>query len=519
MSFINIYTNNLSRELRNSTTFVDNWAYVPGTAITGDWKTVYPFTSLDDFNDTCGDRSPEGSITHEIVAGLLNSGIPVLFRRIACVNQDTSSEELGVTRAEVILSHYDSDESADHNDVKISEKYGGTFGNDMTITVRNSGIAYWLEVYLKYTLLERKKLININKEDSQEQTNQKLIDALKTTEFDRIVIDVLEDDPQKFELQTVSNKALSGGTDFDESKVAAEIPRSYDFIKDKILYQPKFLTSGGYTDEDMSTSAPIAEAMLNLSLIRQDCRALIDIPIGTPAEDQQELAASIAYQQLSDDQAIPSGSICAPWQYMQVGTEQVWMPPSYVYLTVVGNALSKGGKVYTPKAGVASGQVANILRPEFEIGSDLSEQWQSDTAVNINPIMRLQGGRFVIAGNSTILMPESTSGEDNAFSESSADLAVIEIRRFVYNLATELQYQYNAVTAFETFSIKTAKFLEGMMSEGAVGDYNIYNMSSDTDPRTLKIRLDVSVMPTIKNIEIYLNISYGSVELNTGGEA
>lgn len=156
MSFINIYTNNLSRELRNSTTFVDNWAYVPGTAITGDWKTVYPFTSLDDFNDTCGDRSPEGSITHEIVAGLLNSGIPVLFRRIACENQDTSSEELGVTRAEVILSHYDSDESADHNDVKISEKYGGTFGNDMTITVRNSGIAYWLEVYLKYTLLERK---------------------------------------------------------------------------------------------------------------------------------------------------------------------------------------------------------------------------------------------------------------------------------------------------------------------------------------------------------------------------
>ena len=269
----------------------------------------------------------------------------------------------------------------------------------------------------------------------------------------------------------------------------------------------------------MSTSAPIAEAMLNLSLLRQDCRALIDIPIGTPAEDQQELAAQVAYQQLSDDQAIPSGSICAPWQYMQVGTEQVWMPPSYVYLTVVGNALSKGGKVYTPKAGVASGQVANILRPEFEIGSDLSEQWQSDTAVNINPIMRLQGGRFVIAGNSTILMPESTSGEDNAFSESSADLAVIEIRRFVYNLATELQYQYNAVTAFETFSIKTAKFLEGMMSEGTVGDYNIYNMSSDTDPRTLKIKLDVSVMPTIKNIEIYLNISYGSVELNTGGEA
>ena len=69
--------------------------------------------------------------------------------------------------------------------------------------------------------------------------------------------------------------------------------------------------------------------------------------------------------------------------------------------------------------------------------------------------MRLQGGRYIIAGNSTLLIPD-VDGEDNAFAESSADLAVIEIRRFVYNLATELQYQYNGVEAFETFSLRTA---------------------------------------------------------------
>ncbi len=518
MAFINIYTNNLSRELRNTTTFVDNWAYVPGTAITGDWKKPYAFTSLNDFNDTCGTRSPEGSKTHEIVAGLLSSGIPVLFRRIACVNQDTASPEIGVTQAEAVYSHFDSEHSKEEVDVKFLEKFGGTFGNNLSIIIKDSGIALWIEVYLKDTLLERKKLVNISKSDSTEQKNQKIIDALTAIEFDRIDIDVIQTDPTKFQFGP-KTLTLSGGTDFDETKVAAEIPRSFNFIKDKILYQPKFLTSGGYTDEDMTSSAPIAEAMLNLSLQRQDCRALIDIPISTPAEEQQDYAAAVAYQQLSDGQAIPSGSICAPWQYMQVGTEQLWMPPSYAYLTVIGNALSKGGKVYTPKAGVANGQVPNIIRPQFEIGSDLAEKWQSDSAVNINPIMRLQGGRFVIAGNSTLLMPESTSGENNAFAESSADLAVIEIRRFVYNLATELQYQYNAVDAFETFSIRTAKFLEGMMSDGAVGDYNIYNMSSNKDPRTLKIRLDVSVIPTIKNIEIFLNISYGSVELNVGGEA
>lgn len=518
MAFIDIYTNNLTRELKNATTYIDNWAYVPGTAITGDYKKVQPLTSLDQFKSLYGSRGPEGSITFEYVSGLLNAGIPVLFRRIACTGQDTSSEAVGVTKAEITLTHFDSETQADKNDVKISERFGGTYGNDINITIRNTGVAYWIDVYLKYTLLERHKLTHIVNGESSVELNTRLIKALQTVECERIEIEVLEEDPAKFELQTVTEKYLSGGSDFDESAVAAEIPKSYDFITDKILYQPKFLTSGGYTDSDISTASDIAMAMRDLSLKRQDCRALIDLPIGTPADEQQQLASLLGYQQLSDDQPIPSASICAPWQYMQVGTSQLWMPPSYVFLTVMGSSLSKGGKSYTPKAGIASGQVANIIRPEFEIGSDLSQKWQSDTAVNINPIMKLQGGRYVIAGNSTLLLPDSTLGEENAFAESSVDLAIIEIRRFVYNLATELQYQYNSVTAFETFALRTSDFLNVMQSEGAVLDYIISNVSTDEDPRTLKVKLDVYVSPTIKNIEIYLNVAYGSVEMTTGGE-
>lgn len=521
MAFINIQTNNLTRELRNSTTFIDNWAYVPGTAITGDWKQPYAFTSLDDFKSQFGTKSPESSITFEYVSGLLNSGIPVLFRRIACINQDTGSEELGVKKASVILTHNVAEpEQRTISDVKITEKYGGTFGNTMSITVKNTGIAYWIEVYSGYTLLERQKLIAVSAtDDDQEIINTKLIESLKSTQFQRIDVEVLEDDPKVFRLETVSGKQLSDGEDFDEDLVPNEIAKSYDYIYDKILYQPKFITSGGYTDTDISQTTSMANAMKQITLKRQDCRALIDLPLGTPQEEYQTLAGQVGYQQLSNIQSIPSASMCGPWQYMQVGNSQVWMPPSYVYLTVLGSALSAGEAVYTPKAGISSGQVANIIRSEFDIGSDLSEQWQSDTTVNINPIMRLQGGRYVIAGNSTLLIPDAYEGENNAFSESSSDLAVIEIRRFVYNLATELQYQYNSLTAFENFALQTSNFLDTMKNDGAVTDYVIANESSDEEPRKLKIRLDVSLTPTIKDIDIMINISYGSVEVITGGEA
>ena len=528
MAFIEITTNNLSRELRNAATFIDNWAYVPGTAITGDYTKIYAFTSLDEFKNACGTKGPDGSPTFNYVSGLLNSGIPVLFRRIACLNQDKDDEVLAVVPA----YHIFTTEGQDPIDLlRIEEKFGGTYGNDINVSLKITTTAYWLEVYLKSTLLEKHKLFKIpafpstaTEGEKQITINELLIKTFSDPTFnaslERINVTLLADPtkPEDFNLPAIRNQYLHDGENFDENNVRAVLPDTYRFIEDKVLYQPKFITSGGYTDLNMDESKDIATAMINLSLKRQDCRALVDLPLGTEAGEQQSLAEGLGYQQLSDGQLIPSASICAPWAWMQVGNEQAWMPPSYIYLTVLGRSLSKGGTVYTPKAGLNNGQVLNIIKPEFEIGSDLAERWQSDTAVNINPIMKLHNsGKYIIAGNSTLLMPETEYGEINAFQESSVDLAIIEIRRFVYNLGTELQYQYNNAEAFENFSLRTGEFLDRMTSEGAVQDYEIFNMSTNDEPRTLKIQLNVYVTPTIKRIQINLNVAYGNVEL-IGGE-
>ena len=122
------------------------------------------------------------------------------------------------------------------------------------------------------------------------------MNGLASTSFDRIDIEVLAESADKFSMPIQSGIYLIDGADINNGLVAAEIPASYSFLKDKILYQPKFITSGGYTDTDMSTSAPIATAMKELSLSRQDCRAIIDIPIGTPAEEQQSMASAVSYQ-------------------------------------------------------------------------------------------------------------------------------------------------------------------------------------------------------------------------------
>lgn len=518
MAFIEISTNNLSRDLTNSVTAIDNWVYVPGTAITGDWEKILFFTSLDDFKNVCGDHGPEGSYTYDYVTGLLSAGMPIMFRRIACENQDLPTAKELVSHAKYTFKHQN-EGGDDVIDFIVEEKYGGTFGNDFRVLYRPTASAVWLDIYLGNTLLERKRLA-VRKNDFTEILAKDVINSLKNTEFERVKITGVNEDEATFDVNTQKEGLQTEkGEDFPENLVVTEIPKSYSFIADKMLYKPKFITSGGYTDDPSNGSFPIATAMKELTMIRQDCAAIIDLEIGSEKAEYIDAAATLSYNQYTENSVIPSARMFGPWVYMKLGSDTNWMPPSFAYLATMGNRLAEGKKAYNPVAGLSTGVIKNVIKTEFEIGSAIAEDWQSDTAANINPIMKINGSSYAIGGNSTLLVPESETGESNLFTESSADLTVIDIRRFVYNLATELQYQYNSTEVFETFGLRTSDYLDRMISEGAVTDYAIYNESTDAEPRVLKIRLDVYLSPTVKKIQISLNVGYGSITMNEGGNS
>ena len=512
-----------------------------GTAIKGDWSRPVPIRSLQEFKDKFGSYGPEGSMTFDYVGGLLSAGLPVLFQRVACKGQanvtwshyvpEVSSTVERAKCASDKITHTSNGTTI--TDCVVEEKFGGTYGNGMNYKMELSNNTLIITVRYEHTIMEKKEIITIDADASTYDKKLAVIKAINSVELDTVNINApveIDENTGTYKEEAVNNFEIptkigpsdnefiewTGGTDFDEALVPAEIPELiYPKLTDKLLYLPKFITSGGYTD-NLPTSSKIGKAMKDLTVARQDCRALIDLPLGTRVENYQSLANSYVYSQQADNALIPSASICAPWVYMQIGETTMWTPPSFVFLTLVGNSLGNGEAAYTPKAGLTYGRIVGVIKPEFEIGSDIAEEWQREGTVNINPIMRLQSGNYVLGGNSTLLKIEN--GEINAFNESSADLAVIEIRRYVYNLATELQYQYNNSEAFENFSIRTSKFLDTMASHGAVNNYTIANVSTEDAPRTLKIRLDVWLTPTIKRIEIYLNVAYGNVSFVTGGE-
>lgn len=530
MAFIDIITNNQSRQNRNTVTYEDNWVYVPGNTITGDDSKPYLITSLDDFKSQFGSYSPDNSITFEYVSGILNAGLPVLFRRIISPEPDSTSagRTLLVTKASYSITKTINDEAVTM--VTFTEKYGGSFGNKLFILIRKTATNYYLDVLLNNTTtIESTKLMSVVASETATATKTRMIAALKSFSSDRIIVSNVNEDVSVFDIDAyiygtsayVSTNViqLSGGTDIQSSGLAnlyTGIAASYTTIKDKLLFNPKYLTTGGFCSEETSTKSVMIDAMMNLSENRQDCLALVDIAIGQGnGQDYQEALAKYGYTQTSDTQALPNALTCGPWFYTLVNGDYMWMPGSFAYLRVVGRDLSVGGKTYTPKAGIQNGRLNYVTKTEFDIGSDLIEEWQDDGVVNINPIVRMQGGNYIIAGNSTLLIKEED--EENLYSEASATMAIIEIKRLAYNTATEYQYLYNSVEAFENFSLAMANKLEAMKTEGAIYKYDIINNSSNSEPRKLKILLNVWLTPTIRNIEIYLNVAYGDIEVTSEG--
>ena len=63
--------------------------------------------------------------------------------------------------------------------------------------------------------------------------------------------------------------------------------------------------------------------------------------------------------------------------------------------------------------------------------------------------------------------------------------------------------------------------LNEMKTNEAVSDYMIQNVSTENDPRTMRIRIDVSLIPIAENFEIELNITKDNItfsdELNSSG--
>ena len=478
----------------------DNIVYVPGSAITGPYDAPVLLRSLDEFKNMFGDIGVEGSPTWDYVAGLLIAGLPVLFRRIAGINMDSGSPTLKVTSATTIIM------DTEVQQLKISEKYGGSYGNTMFVSIENLAGAVNLKIYKDVKLIETARLITKTEEDTEETIRAKLIKAITETEFKTVKLEILNQETLK--LPTVTRQQLAGGKDMDEKEVHDELPKTYDFIKDKYVYNVKFLTSGGYTDKE-SSQIDIANAMIKLAELRKDCVAIIDIPYGTLKDDVTSFFADVDTSY---------AAAYAPWCYTKLPDKrEKWMAPSYIFLYTLGKSVSSGNPLWVAPAGVQRASVPQVIRPEYEIGGDIMENWQNTNPQSINPIMKIRSYGYVIYGQRTLYnMERRGSQQTSALQELTVRIAANEIKRRIFLISLQLTFNSNNIRTWNEFRGLLDPFLKQMKADRGIADYQIIidnttTTQDDIATNTIRGIVKVSVSRAVEDFEIDFQLEPSSV--------
>lgn len=445
-----------------------------------------------------------------------------------------------------------SEEVEDTNPVgqlRVTEKWGGTYGNNLKVAIVKVSSSYYFRVYYKTKVIEdvfivkeldsadKAKLGITTPEQNEAYMRSKYVsffgvkdeNGIKIPgsgyEFEHIDVEMIVD-PEEFILpyiefgrgETDEQKqekvfSLENGKDLTaditvpigeveytgEEIIKEAIVKSYDFIKDKYIYDIKFVTAGGFTGKDQ-TDIMIAKAQDDLCQRRKDCFALLDLPRGANKTDVTNYFVEI-------DSSYSAAY--APWCYTKLPSgEYEWMAPSYLFLYTLGRSIQDGNQVYDAPAGVLKASMPQVIKPEYEIGGDLLEYWTSGNPQCINPLMKLQTYGYVIYGQNTLYnIQNRASSKESALQKVNVRLAINEVRRILFKAAIRLTFQANNIRTWNAFKALVEPQLNTMKSNGGISDYLIV-MDSTTTTRediqnnTIRARCSISVMKSVENFEL-----------------
>jgi len=288
------------------------------------------------------------------------------------------------------------------------------------------------------------------------------------------------------------NDALDTTTDPDAFVILADtITRGLDNIKDKILFDVKYVTLGNiYTTSYLinSNGTSVYNACADLCAFRGDCVAILNPDYRKESVNVKQDFKSIGGKPSS------YASVFAPWAVMSIyNGDRQWCSPAMVFLTALAESVENGNPVYLPPAGVNRASLPDVYKTEYMIGSTLLDTWQNrDVPTNINPVMFLNNYGYVIFGQRTLYdTSDQLVGTRSALQELGVRLVVLECKKEIRRVAIGLLFEYNNVHTWNEFKAGLRPMFSEMLDNGALQEYQIImdettNDADDIDNNTLR---------------------------------
>ena len=313
-----------------------------------------------------------------------------------------------------------------------------------------------------------------------------------------------EKDTSLIDISMVTNHKLNIG----QLPAAAINALSNEALKDKGLYNIKFITTGGYVGS--RTNAQARE----LASERKDCCAILDIfkdktidDITLALEDPTTLK-SIGLPQSDIDKSKYSAAF-APWgtytppcisnyligSYDKDGKAEYYpsivnLPASFGYLLAAANSFNAGAANWSAIAGAARGNIPYLISlDEYYTESQINSILQTNKSISINPIARINPFGDIIWGNRT-LHDNTSKGGLTASSFLNIRNLISDIKKTVFTAARQLTFEQNSIILWVKFQSLIKPTLDRMVNGSGISGYElIRKVSKEKAKLTATIRI------------------------------
>lgn len=301
-------------------------------------------------------------------------------------------------------------------------------------------------------------------------------------------------------------------TDFDYAGIVGRIETALaqPYLKDKGLYNIKFISNGGYAQSDINAS------MKDLAADRQDCCAILDFPykhsIDTIVHSMNNLAA---VGMPTIDLTAKYCAAFTPWatyappciqNYFKTNDEgkpetdpttnkyvyypsMYELPASFGYLMAAATCFKVGVNNWAAIAGAARGPVPFLQSVKDEITEAQIKQLQTRQSVSINPIATINPFGVIIWGNRT-LHNNAAYGNLTASSFLNIRNLVSDIKKTVFTAARQMTFEQNSSILWVKFKSIITPTLDRMVSGGGLSGYElIKNVTKEKAKLVATVRL------------------------------
>lgn len=259
------------------------------------------------------------------------------------------------------------------------------------------------------------------------------------------------------------------GITASENARAATVTYKY-FASPKTVNVTVPTTSGAYNSDSAyyTKVTPIHNAMRELVNTRQDCVALFDVP------HDYDKKLIVEYSRILNTSY---GTIHHPWCWVQSPTiagKNILMAPSYIFLyTFLSNLIDNvESQKWFPPAGVKRATARVVVRPDYEIGSVILNDWQNDNTSRVNPIMKLKQYGYVIYGQYTTLQAIDLYTH-SALESLNVRLIANVVKKKIFDTCLNMAFEPNTSTLWLKFYAQMDEFLRYMKRNEGVYDYKI----------------------------------------------